>query len=64
MTPEQILQHPPKILTPEQRQSYFDKGFLLVENLTGPEWIERLLTTTDKMVERSRYVTQKSWRRK
>ncbi len=27
MTPEQILGHPPKILTPEQRQSYFAKGY-------------------------------------
>ena len=58
MTPEQILEHPPKILTPEQRQSYFDKGFLLVENLIGPEWIERLLAVTDEMVERSRSLTQ------
>ena len=47
MTPEQILvlEHPPKILTPEQRQSYFDKGFLLVENLIGPEWIECLMSS-------------------
>ena len=58
MTPEQILQHPPKILTPQQRQSYFDKGFLLVENLIGPEWIERLLAVTDEMVERSRSLTE------
>ena len=58
MTPEQILEHPPKILTPEQRQSYFDKGFLLVENLIGPEWIERLLAVTDEMVERSRSLTE------
>ena len=35
MTPEQILEHPPKILTPKQRQSYFDKGFLLVEISLG-----------------------------
>ena len=58
MTPEQILEYPPKILTPEQRQSYFDKGFLLVENLIVPEWIERLVAVTDEMVERSRSLTE------
>ena len=30
----------------------------MVENLIGPEWIERLLTVTDEMVERSRGLTQ------
>ena len=58
MTPEQVMQNPPRILTQEQRQSYFDKGFLLVESLIDREWIERLLAATDEMVERSRELTR------
>ena len=58
MTPEQAMQNPPRVLTQEQRQSYFDKGFLLVEGLIDPEWVERLLAATDEMVERSREMTR------
>ena len=33
MTPEQILSHPPKVLSQEQRQDYFDLGYVKVEEL-------------------------------
>ena len=33
MTPEQILSHPPKVLSQEQRQDYFDLGYVKVEGL-------------------------------
>ena len=58
MTPDEVLKHEPKILSDEQRRFYFDNGYLLVANAVPPEWIERLLTTTDEMVERSRALTQ------
>ena len=58
MTPEQVMQNPPRILTREQRQSYFDKGFLLVESLIDREWVDRLLAATEEMVERSRELTR------
>ena len=48
MTPEQVMRNPPRILTQKQRQSYFDKGFLLVESLIGQEWIERLVNGAKK----------------
>ena len=28
MTPEQVLAHPPRVLTQEQRESYFDRGYV------------------------------------
>lgn len=31
MTPEQVLSNKPKVLTQKQRESYFEKGYLLVE---------------------------------
>ncbi len=33
MTPEQILSHPPKVLSQEQREDYFDLGYVKVEEL-------------------------------
>ena len=31
MKPEQILSHPPKVLSQEQRESYFENGYLLLD---------------------------------
>jgi len=57
MTPEQILSHPPRVLTQAQRESYFEKGYLLVENVVPDEWIERLRDVTNGFVERSREIS-------
>ena len=58
MTPEQILSHPPRVLTQAQRESYFEKGYVLVENVVPDEWIERLRNVTNEFVERSREITE------
>ena len=58
MTPEQILANPPRVLTQAQRESYFEKGYVLVENVVPPEWLQRLREVTDEFVERSRSVTE------
>ena len=54
MTPEQVLAQPARILSQKQRESYFAKGYLLVENAVPSEWIQRLRSVTAQMVERSR----------
>jgi hypothetical protein len=54
MTPEQVLAQPARILSQKQRESYFAKGYLLVENAVPSEWIQRLRSVTAEMVERSR----------
>ena len=58
MTPEQVLSHKPKILTQKQRESYFEKGYLLVENAIPKDWIERMRAVTTEMVDRSRKLTK------
>jgi len=35
MTPEDILSHPARVLTPEQRHYYFDHGYVVVEGAIG-----------------------------
>ncbi len=56
MTPEEVLSLPPKVLTQNQRESYFDKGYLLLEKLIDEEWLERLRAVTDEMIEESRSI--------
>ena len=57
MTPEEILSHPPTVLSDEQRRFYFDNGYLLVESIVPDEWVERLIAITGEMVDRSRSLT-------
>ena len=58
MTPEKILSHTPVVLSAEQRKSYFEDGYLLVERIVPQEWIDRLLEVTDEMVQRSRSLSK------
>ena len=58
MTPENVLAIAPKILSQEQRRFYFDKGYLLLENAISREWVQRLLDTTNQMIEQSRILEQ------
>lgn len=54
MEPEEVLAHPPRILTQEQREFYFDRGYLLLEQIIPRAWIDRLNAVTEEFVERSR----------
>jgi ectoine hydroxylase len=58
MTPEQVLSHPPRVLSQKQREFYFGEGYLLLEKIIPQEWIERLRAATDELVERSRKVSK------
>ena len=58
MTPEDVLATAPKILSQDQRRFYFDRGYLLVENAISRKWVQRLLDTTDQMIEQSRSLQQ------
>lgn len=58
MTPEDVLSQPPKVLTQAQRELYFEQGYLLLERFVSKDWLDRLRTATDEMVERSRQVTE------
>jgi hypothetical protein len=58
MTPEQVLSHPPRVLTRAQREFYFSEGYLLLPEALPAEWIDRLRAATDELIERSRGVTR------
>ena len=57
MTPESVLSHPARVLTREQRESYFLNGYLAVESLFGPDEVARIRAVVDEFVERSRAAT-------
>lgn len=58
MTPEDVLAQEPRVLTQAQREFYVEKGYLLVESVISPDWLERLRATTNEMIDRTRTMTQ------
>lgn len=54
MTPDAVLAHAPRVLSRAQRESYFDRGYLLVENFVDAAWLNRLRAVTAGFVEKSR----------
>ena len=58
MTPEEVLSVKPKVLTQDQREFYFDNGYLLLERIIPDDWVERLRKTIDTMVDESRHVSK------
>tara|TARA_B100000676_G_scaffold299497_1_gene343917 strand:+ start:1159 stop:2061 length:903 start_codon:yes stop_codon:yes gene_type:complete len=58
MTPEDILNYEPIVLTQQQRQSFFEDGFLTVEGLVSEEWLKCLRQRSDEMIDRSRQFTE------
>jgi ectoine hydroxylase-related dioxygenase (phytanoyl-CoA dioxygenase family) len=57
MTPDQVLSHPPRVLTQAQREAYFRDGFVVVEGAVGDAWLKRLREASEAMVDRSRAVS-------
>jgi len=52
--PEKILQYPGVTLSQEQRQFYFDNGYVAVPAAISSDWIERLSIAVAEVVEDSR----------
>jgi len=57
MTPEDIMRHPPKVLTSAQRLGYFRDGFLAVEDLIPAEWLRRLRQLSAEFLEASKAIS-------
>ncbi len=57
MTPDAILACAPRVLTQDQRESYFENGYLLVESVIPDDVIDTINAVTARMVERSRIMT-------
>ncbi len=56
MKPEKILSHAPRLLRQEQREAYFENGYLLLESFIQGELLARLQATVAEFVEKSRAV--------
>jgi ectoine hydroxylase-related dioxygenase (phytanoyl-CoA dioxygenase family) len=56
MTPEKILSQPPRVLAQEQREFYFEQGYLLVEEFIDPGWLGKLRDAIKRQVELSRKI--------
>jgi ectoine hydroxylase len=58
MTPEQILDHPARVLTQSQREHYFEHGYIDVQELIPHETLDNLISETNDFVEQSRGVVK------
>ena len=54
MTPDQVLSHPPNILTSRQRESFFAQGYLCLPEFVPRALLTRLEAASDAAVERTR----------
>ena len=57
MTPDEILSSAPAALTQDQRELYFEQGYLLMPELIGPEELDHLKTAMYKMLDLSQNIT-------
>ena len=60
MTPEQVLSHASRVLTREQREFYFENGWLLLEKIVPDTWLERLRAAAAEIIESTRAMAQSS----
>ena len=58
MTPEQVLSHEPRALSQDQREHYFEAGYLLVPSLVPDDRLQELNEVTAAFLDRSRSVTE------
>ncbi|WP_417513165.1 phytanoyl-CoA dioxygenase family protein [Minwuia sp.] len=58
MLVEDILKHPPAVLSGDDRDRFFDEGCLVVENAVDAGWLKRLRDAMAEMVARSREVRE------
>ena len=57
MTPEQVLAHPPKVLTDAQREAYFRDGYLLLQRFVPEDWLATLRALSEHFIGESRSAT-------
>ncbi len=62
MLMEDVLKHPAKVLTEQQRNRFFEDGCLVVEGLVDSEWLRRLTAAMETSVEASRNMTENDGR--
>ena len=58
MSPEEVRAIPPKMITTEQREAYFEDGYLHLEGVIPKPWVGRLQTALKDIIERGRSVRE------
>jgi len=58
MKAEQILSLAPRVLSQEQREFYFENGYLLLESFVSREWLDRIWEASNTFLERSRGLSE------
>lgn len=58
MTPDEILSYPARVLTQEQREFYFEQGYVSVPSLVPPDTLATLLAATNGLATASRSETE------
>ena len=58
MKTEDILATEPLVLRQEQREFYFENGYLLLESFVPHDWLEQLRAVADEFVEASRALAE------
>ena len=56
MAPEEVLQNKPRCISRKQQESYFENGYLLVENAVDKATLKKLQVCTAKAIDDSRKV--------
>ena len=57
MTPEDIINHPPIILSKEERKRYFSEGYTSAPAITPPELLKKIKQISVDFLEKSRVLT-------
>lgn len=58
MLMEDVLKHPTRVLTKQQREQFFEEGCLVVENVADATWLRRLHQAMEEMVDASRSLSK------
>ncbi|MGI9410198.1 MAG: phytanoyl-CoA dioxygenase family protein [Hyphomicrobiaceae bacterium] len=53
-----ILAHKAQVMTNEQREQYFEEGFLVLEDVVDRSWLTKLKAAMNDMIDQSRSVTE------
>lgn len=57
MQQDKILSTPARVLTQEEREHFFDQGYVVKEKIISSEWISKLNAGVARLVEKSRTLT-------
>lgn len=57
MRPSDVLSHPARVLTQQEREFFFDQGYVVKKEIISRDWIERLKDGVARLVDKARELT-------